>query len=132
MFGVIVAMMLGGVVPVALPSIQSSGRCLAYPSAQHRDHIVQCTGVIITDGRNSDDVLVQFGGLGDGNVIGFAGPVSGHSMIIKRIYAKPGHVIPASRGRCNIYYNREVLAGISCVGSTASERYLANFRASNQ
>lgn len=86
-----------------------------------------CSMVALTQGREADDVLVQFGGDG-ADLIAFAGPVSGETLTIERIYPKPGTVVAATGGHCRIFYDRDEIAGVTCVGRTPGRADVANFR----
>lgn len=104
------------------------GAC-SYPATKPNPAEVRhdCSMVALTQGREADDVLIQFGGHGE-DLLAFAGPVSGETMTIKRIYPSPGKVVTATGGHCRIFYDGGEIAGLSCIGRTADRTDVANFR----
>lgn len=86
-----------------------------------------CTRLVLAQGRDDADVLAQFGGV-DGTPVGFAGPVEGDIMTVRRIYPSPGKMIPATGGRCKLFTADDAIVGLACVGRAGTRTFVANFR----
>jgi hypothetical protein len=108
--------------------IMLDGRCdyASAPAPTAREHRLDCKAATLTPGRDPAGMLVQFVTRTD-EVYGFAGQVSGNLLTIARIYLPGSQVVPANGGHCKIFFRKEEISGLSCVGDASDATYVANF-----
>ncbi|HEX5181703.1 MAG TPA: hypothetical protein VFW19_00990 [Allosphingosinicella sp.] len=108
--------------------IMLDGRCdyAGAPAPAPHELRLDCKSAVLMPGREGD-VLVQFV-TGNDTAYGFAGPVSGDVLTVRRIYLT-GKAIPATGGHCKLFFGQEEIKGLTCVARAADATYVANFHA---